>query len=78
MEVKMNWNSRTSAYGDDAADRIQSFADNAKSTAEKTQSRVSEAWAKGADWTSKKSDDLDATSRELIGSVSEPSARGLF
>lgn len=79
MEVKMNWNSRTSAYGDDAADRIHSFADDAKSTADKMQSRVSDASAKGADWASTKSDDLGATSRELIGSVSDTvSARPLL
>jgi ElaB/YqjD/DUF883 family membrane-anchored ribosome-binding protein len=70
-EVEMNWNSRTSAYGDDAADRIQSLADDAKSTAARMQSRVSDAWGKGADWASKKSDDLDATSRQLIGSMSD-------
>lgn len=68
-----------SAYGDDAADRIQSFADDAKSTAANVQSRVSDAVGKGADWASKKSRDLDATSRELVGSMSDAvSARPLL
>lgn len=76
----MNWNQgRMSAYRDDAADGIKSFADDAKSTAAKMQSRVSDALGKGSDWASEKSDDLGATSRELVGSMSEAvSARPLL
>ena len=59
-----------STYGDDAADRIQSYADDAKSAAADVRSRVSDAIGKGADWASKKTGDLDATSRELVGSMS--------
>lgn len=68
----MNWNrGRMSGYGDDAADRIQSFADGAKSTAAKMQSRASDAFERGADWASEKSDDLGATSKQLIASTSD-------
>jgi len=76
MEVYMNRNtSGMSAYGDDAADRIQSYADDAKSTVADVRSRVSDAIVKGADWASKKTGDLDATSRELVGSISDTLAR---
>jgi ElaB/YqjD/DUF883 family membrane-anchored ribosome-binding protein len=68
-----------SAYGDDAADRIQSYADDAKSTVADVRSRVSDSIGKGADWASKKTGDLDATSRELVGSMSDTvSARPLL
>jgi len=60
-----------SAYSDDAADRIQSLADDAKSTAAHMRSRVSDAMANGADWALKKTDDLDAPLRELVGSMSD-------
>lgn len=70
--------SRMSAYGDDAADRIQSLTDDAKSTTTDMRSRVSDAIGTGADWASKKTDDLDATSRELVSSISDAvSARPL-
>lgn len=80
MEVNMNWNkSRLSAYGNDATDRVQSFADDAKSTAEDMRSRMSDAVGRSADWASKKTDDLDASSRELVGSMSDAvSARPLL
>jgi ElaB/YqjD/DUF883 family membrane-anchored ribosome-binding protein len=76
----MNWNtSRISTHGDNAADRVQSLADDAKSTAADMRSRVSDAMGKGADWASKKADDLDTTSRELVGSMSDAvSARPLL
>ena len=68
----MNRNmSRMSAYGDDVADRPQSYAEDAKSTAAEVRSRMSDAIGKGADWASKRTGDLDATSRELIGSMSD-------
>lgn len=59
-----------SAYGDDAVHRMRSLTDEAKSTATDMSSRMSDAIGKGADWASKKTDDLDATSRELVSSVS--------
>ncbi len=76
----MNRNtSRMSAYGDDVADRMQSYADYAKSTAADVRGRMSDAIGKGADWASKKTGDLDATSRELVGSMSDAvSARPLL
>ena len=76
----MNWNSRQmSEYGENAADRVQSFAEDAKGTAGDMRSRVSDAMGKGADWASKKTDDLDATSKELVRSISEAvSARPLL
>jgi ElaB/YqjD/DUF883 family membrane-anchored ribosome-binding protein len=68
----MNWNTRqVSGYGENAADRVQSFADDAKKTGADMRSRVSDAMTKGADWASKKTDDLDTTSRELVGSMSD-------
>jgi len=70
-EVNMNWNtSRMSAHGEKAADRVQSFADDAKSTAADLGSRALDAIERGADWTAKRTNDLDATSREVIGSMS--------
>jgi len=67
----MNWNTRRMyEYGDRAADRVQSFADDAKGTAADMRSRASDLMATSADWASKKTDDLNATSRELIGSMS--------
>lgn len=79
-EVNMNWNtSRISTYGVKAADRVQSLADDAKSTAADMRSRVSDAMGKSADWASKKTDDLDTTSREMVGSMSDAlSARPLL
>ena len=75
----MNWNTSMPASGDNAVDRVQSFADDAKSTAADMQNRVSDVMGKGAVWASKKTGDLDATSRELVGSVSEAvSARPLL
>jgi len=76
----MNWNtSRISTYGVKAADRVQSLADDAKSTAADMRSRVSDAMGRSADWASKKTDDLDTTSRELVGSMSDAlSARPLL
>jgi ElaB/YqjD/DUF883 family membrane-anchored ribosome-binding protein len=72
-------NLNTSRISDNAADRVVSFADDAKSTAADMRSRVSDAMGKGADWASKKTDDLDATSRELIGYTSDAvSARPLL
>ena len=60
----MNWNmGRTSAYGDKAADRVQSFASDAQNTAADVRSRVADAIEKGADWASTRTDDLAATSR---------------
>ena len=68
----MIWNrDRVSAYGEDSADRIQSFADDARNSAADMRSRVSDAVEKGADWASKKTGDLDTTSRELVGSISD-------
>lgn len=68
----MTWNTaHMSEYGADAADRIRSFAEDAKSTAADMRSRSSDAIGRGADWASKKTSDLDATSRELIGSMSD-------
>jgi ElaB/YqjD/DUF883 family membrane-anchored ribosome-binding protein len=70
--------SEMSAYGDDAANRIQSFADDAKSSAADMRNRVSDAIGTGTDWASRKADDLDATSRELASSLSNAvSARPL-
>lgn len=76
----MNWNNRRmSAYSDDAADRLQSYAEDARSTAADVRRRVSDALGKGAEWASKKTDDLDATSRELVRSMSDVvSARPLL
>lgn len=62
---------RMSSYGDDAADRAQSYADDVKSTAADLRNRMSDAIGKGAEWASRKTGDLDAASRELVGSVSE-------
>ncbi len=76
----MTWKTdQMSEYGRDALASGQSFAENAKSTAEDLRSRASDALARGADWASKKTGDLDATSRELVGSMSEAArARPLF
>jgi ElaB/YqjD/DUF883 family membrane-anchored ribosome-binding protein len=76
----MNRNtSRMSAYGDAAADRIQSYAEDARSAAADMRSRASDAVGKGADWASRKTEDLDATSRQLVGSISDAaSARPLL
>jgi ElaB/YqjD/DUF883 family membrane-anchored ribosome-binding protein len=72
MEVHMDWNTkRTSEYADRAADTVQSFADDAKSTAMDMRNRMSDAMGKSADWASKKTDDLNATSRELVESMSD-------
>jgi ElaB/YqjD/DUF883 family membrane-anchored ribosome-binding protein len=68
-----------STYGDDADDRLQSIADDANDTAANLRARVSDAVGKGAEWASKKTSDLDATSRELVGSMSDAvSARPLL
>ena len=68
----MTWKTdQMSEYGGDAADRIRSFADDAKSTAADMRSRASDTLVRGADWASKKTGDLDATSRELVGSMSD-------
>ena len=68
----MTWKTdQMSEYGGDAADRIRSFADDAKSTAADMRSRASDALGRGADWASKKTGDLDTTSRELVGSMSD-------
>ena len=73
----MNWN--TSQMTDKAADRVQSFADDAKSTAADMRSRGSDLVATSADWASKKTDNLNTTSRELVGSMSDAvSARPLL
>ena len=76
----MNWNQgRMSAYSDDAADRLQSYAEDARNTAVDMRRRVSDAMGKGADWVSSKTGDLDETSRELVGSMSHAvSARPLL
>ena len=75
----MNWNRQMSEFGENAADHVQSFADEAKGTAADMQSRVSDAMGKSADWASKKTDNLDATSRELVASMSDAvSARPLL
>ena len=72
MEVDMNWStSQMSAYGDNAADRMESFADDAKSTAADVRSRVADAIEQGTDWASKRSGDLDAPSKELVASMSD-------
>jgi len=71
-EVNMNWNTRRMGeYGNSAADRVQSFADGAKSTAADMRSRASDLMETSADWASKKTDDLNATSRELVASMSD-------
>ena len=68
----MNWNTKEmSEYGHRAADGIQSFADDAGSTAADMRNRVSEVMGRSTEWASKKSDDLNATSRELIASMSD-------
>ena len=68
----MTWNTnRASESRDEASDRIQSYADDAKSAAVDVRSRVSDALGRSADWASKKTSDLDATSRELVGSMSD-------
>jgi ElaB/YqjD/DUF883 family membrane-anchored ribosome-binding protein len=68
----MNWNTKQmSEYGDRAADGVQSFAADAKSTATDMRNRISDAMGKSADWASKKTDDLNATSRELAASMSD-------
>ena len=68
----MNWNTkRMSEYGDRAADSMQSLADDARSIAADVRNRMSDASGKSADWGSKKIDDLNATSRALIGSTSD-------
>lgn len=65
----MSWN--TSQMTDKAADRVQSFADDAKSTAADMRGRASDLMATSADWASKKTEGLNATSRELVGSMSD-------
>jgi ElaB/YqjD/DUF883 family membrane-anchored ribosome-binding protein len=68
----MIWNTdQMSEYGADAANRIRSFADDAKNTAADMRSRSSDAFGRGADWASNKTGDLDATSRELVSSMSD-------
>ena len=68
----MTWKTdQMSEYGGDAADRSRSFAADAKSAAADMGSRASDALGSGADWASKKTGDLDATSRELVGSMSD-------
>ena len=68
----MNWNTnRTSEYADRAGESVQSFADDAKRTAADMRHRMCDAMAKSADWASKKTDDLNTTSRELVGSMSD-------
>jgi ElaB/YqjD/DUF883 family membrane-anchored ribosome-binding protein len=58
---------------------LQSIADDANDTAANLRARVSDAVGKGAEWASKKTSDLDATSRELVGSMSDAvSARPLL
>jgi ElaB/YqjD/DUF883 family membrane-anchored ribosome-binding protein len=60
-----------SEYGHRAADGVQSFADDARSTAADMRNRVSDVMGKSTEWASKKTDDLNATSRELVGSMSD-------
>ena len=76
----MTWNTdQMSEYGADAANRSRSFADDAKSTAAAMRSRSSDTFRTSADWASKKIGDLDATSRDLVGSMSDAvSARPLL
>jgi ElaB/YqjD/DUF883 family membrane-anchored ribosome-binding protein len=71
-KVNMTWNTdQMSEYGTDAANRIRSFADDARNTAADMRSRSSDAFGRGADWASKKAGALDATSRKLVGSMSD-------
>ena len=68
----MNWNTKhMSEYGDRAADGVQSFADDASSKAADMRKSVSDVMGKSTEWASKKTDDLNATSRELIGFMSD-------
>ena len=60
-----------SAYGDEAADSVRSLSTDAKSTAKNLGGRISDAVDKGTHWVSKRTGDLDATSRELVESMSE-------
>jgi ElaB/YqjD/DUF883 family membrane-anchored ribosome-binding protein len=71
--------SRMTAYGDGAAERIQSLADGAKSAAADIGSRASDAIGTSADWATAKGAQLNTRSRELVGSLSDSvSARPLM